>query len=352
MGLSPRPRGSLFGRLPDGTEVARHTLIRGSLRLELAEYGATVLRLVVDDARGHPRNVVLGHSGLEEYAASTAYLGCVVGRYANRIAGGRFALDGRTVELGANQGGHTLHGGPDGFHRRVWSTTARSEASVTFSLVSPDGDQGFPGTLRAEVRYTVGDGEVGIDYEAVTDAPTVVSLTNHAYFHLDGEGSGAVDDHRLAVAADRFTPTDARGLPTGAIEAVDGTAVDLREERRVGDVVRSADPVIGLVRGLDHNFAIRGRGLRHAATLRSPRSGISLRVESDRPGLQVYTGNFLDGTLVGTSGRRYRQGDGIALESQAFPDAPNQPAFPSAVLRPGAVYRSRTVWRLGTDQPG
>jgi aldose 1-epimerase len=313
------------------------------------EYGARVHRLLVADSTGRERNVVLGHATLEEYVGSEAFFGATVGRYANRIAGGRFELGGETFQVAQNENGNTLHGGSDGFDRRAWTTTELTDTSATFALTSPHGDQGFPGTVRATVTYTVREEAVTIAHEAVTDRPTVVSLTNHAYFNLDGEGSGSVDGHVLSVAADRFTPSDAALLPTGGLEAVEGTVLDLRRGRRVGDVVRTGDPLLLPAKGLDHNFEVSGTGLREAASLRSPASRLTLRVESDRPGIQAYTGNFLDGTVVGTSGRVYRQGDGIALESQAFPDSPNHPEFPSTVLLPGQTYRSTTVWRFATD---
>ena len=343
------PHSEAIGRLSSGVRIQRHSLGSGRLRLELIEYGATVHRLVVTDRNGRERNVVLGHARLEEYVGSKAFFGATVGRYANRIAGGRFELDGETIQVVQNENGNTLHGGPDGFDKRVWTTTDLSETSATFTLTSPDGDQGFPGTVHASVTYTVQDDAVTIVHEAVTDKPTVVSLTNHAYFNLDGEGSGGVDDHVLSVAADRFTPIDETLLPTGRLQPVEGTVLDLRQGRRVGDVVRTGDPLLLLAKGLDHNFEVRGTGLREAATLTSPASGLSLRVESDRPGIQVYTGNFLEGSPVGTSGRVYRQGDGIALESQAFPDSPNHPDFPSTVLLPGQTYRSTTVWRFAAN---
>jgi aldose 1-epimerase len=319
---------------------------RDGLRLEILEYGATVHRLLVPSSSG-PRNVVLGHASVEEYAASTAYFGATVGRYANRIAEGRFTLDGTEHVLDRNENGNTLHGGPEGFDSRIWSVGSRSEEAVTLTLHSPEGDQGFPGAVDATVTYTVSGDEVRIDLAAGTDRPTVVSLTNHSYFNLAGEGEGSVDDHLLQVHADHYTPTDGRLIPTGELAPVDGTPLDLREPTRIGDAVRRDHPQLRMAQGIDHNFAVRGSGLREVATVRA--AGLRLEVSSDAPGVQVYTGNFLDGTAAGTTGSLYRQGDGLALEPQAFPDSPNQPAFDSVVLRPDQTYRRTIVWRIGSD---
>jgi aldose 1-epimerase len=322
------------------------TLVLGSpdgLRLEVLTRGATVHRLLVPTSAG-ARNVVLGHSSIEEYAASTAYFGATVGRYANRIADGRFTLEGREYTLGRNENGNTLHGGPEGFDSRPWTVKSLTADTATLTLHSPDGDQGFPGALDVTVTYTVSADEVAIDLVATTDRPTVVSLTNHTYFNLAGEGTGSVDDHLLQVHADHYTPTDQRQIPTGELTAVDGTPLDLREPTRIGDAVRLDHPQLRQARGIDHNFAVSGSGLRELATVRA--AGLRLAVSSDAPGVQAYTGNFLDGTAAGTSGSLYRQGDGLALEPQAFPDSPNQPTFASVVLSPGETYQRKILWRL------
>jgi aldose 1-epimerase len=316
------------------------------LRLEILDYGATVHRLLVPTSAG-PRNIVLGHASVAEYAASTAYFGATVGRYANRIAEGRFTLDGTEYTLQRNENGNTLHGGPEGFDSRVWTVESRSDTALTMTLHSPDGEQGFPGALDATVTYTVSASEVRIDLEARTDRPTVVSLTNHSYFNLAGEGSGSVDDHLLQVHADQYTPTDETLIPTGELAPVEGTPLDFREPTRIGDAVRRDHPQLRAAQGIDHNFAVRGSGLRDVARVRA--AGLNLEVTSDAPGVQVYTGNFLDGTAAGTSGSLYRQGDGLALEPQAFPDSPNQPAFGSVTLRPEETYRRTILWRVGLD---
>ena len=314
------------------------------LRLEILEYGATVHRLLVPTSAG-PRNVVLGHTSIAGYAESTAYFGATVGRYANRIAQGRFTLDGTEYTLQRNENGNTLHGGPEGFDSRVWTVASRSETALTLTLHSPDGDQGFPAAVEASVTYTVSGDEVRIELEARTDRPTVVNLTNHSYFNLAGEGGGSIDDHLLQVDADHFTPTDESLIPTGELAPVEGTPLDLRQPTRIGDAVRRDHPQLRAARGIDHNFVVRGSGLRNVATVRG--ADLTLQVSSDAPGVQVYTGNFLDGTAPGTGGSLYRQGDGLALEPQAFPDSPNQPSFGDATLRPDETYRRVIIWRTG-----
>jgi aldose 1-epimerase len=340
-----------FGVLPDGRPVRRLRLGRApGPVLSLLDLGATVQGLEVTCGDGRRREIVLGQSSVADYLASTDYLGSTIGRYANRIAGGRFELDGREVVVGVHDRGNSLHGGPDGFDRRLWQLTEHSDSHACLSLESPDGDQGFPGTLRATVRYDVLEDRVAITLEARTDAPTVVNLTNHAYFNLDGVGAGTIDEHELTVLADEYTPVDGSGIPLGDHAPVAGTPFDLRAPTLLGPVVRSGHEQVVAVKGLDHNFVLQGSGLRRAAVLTSRRTGTILELHTDQPGLQVYTGNVLDGTSPSASGGRHRQGDGIALEPQLFPDTPNHPAWPSAVLRPGDGYRATLEWRFGTVQ--
>ncbi len=339
----------VFGQLSDGRSV--HCLVLGAAPgpvLHLLDLGATVHRLEVTCGDGVRRNVVLGHPSPEDYLSSTDYLGASIGRYANRIAGGTFPLDGREVTVGVNDRGNHLHGGPDGFDRRLWEVVERSRDRAVLRLESPDGDQGFPGRLTVQVTYEVTDAEVRLAFEATTDAPTVVNLTNHAYFNLDGEGSGTVDQHRLTVLADEYTPVDPTGIPLGGAHApVDGTPFDLRSAAVVGPRARTAHEQVVAARGIDHNYVLRGTGARTVAVLESPRTRTRLELTTDQPGLQVYTGNFLDGTSGSVEGALYRQGDGIALEPQLFPDSPNRPEFPDPVLRPGETYRAALGWRFG-----
>lgn len=346
MGASPQT----FGSTPTGQEVRVHTLGAGGISLDLLELGATVHRLLVTDRDGGQRNVVLGHPSLEGYLTGPGYLGAVVGRYANRLARGRFKLDGQDHTVLPNEGVNTLHGGPEGFDRRLWTVTAATGSRLTLSLLSPDGDQGFPGTVTTTVSYEVStDGEadeVRIHYVAGTDAPTVVNLTNHSYFNLEGEGSGTVDEHCLHVPAAYYTAVGPGLLPTGELRPVDGTPLDFRAGRILGTVRGSTHPELAEAGGVDHNFVVDGSGLRRHARLEAPGSGLVLEVLSDQPGVQVYAGQQLDGTVRGTSGRPYVSGAGVALETQHFPDSPNHPGFPSTVLRPGAELRTSTVWRL------
>lgn len=312
--------------------------------LELLDLGATVHRLWVTGGDGVRRNVVLGHRTAEEHLASTHYIGGTIGRYANRIAGGRFTLGDRDVRVAVNDRGNHLHGGTEGFDRRLWEVEDSSDEHVVLSLVSPDGDQGFPGRLEARVRFETTSGSVRVQFEATTDATTVVNLTSHAYFNLDGEGSGSIDGHRLSVDADHYLPVDDTGIPEGGPEPVQGTPFDLRRPTKLADVVRVAHPQIEESRGIDHNLVLNGSGRRLVATLESPGTSTRMELRTDQPGLQVYTGNGLDGALGSTEGRLYRQGDGIALEPQLFPDTPNRPEFGSAVIRPGTTYRADLEW--------
>ena len=339
----------VFGRTRAGAEVQAHTLTGTGAelpRLEVIEVGAAVTSLLVADRDGHPVDVVLGYPELAGYEQSEAFFGAVVGRYANRLGGGRFTLDGETFTIPANEATHALHGGPEGFDGRTWTTSAVGEDEITLTLVSEDGDQGFPGRIEVSVTYAVREAEVSISYQARTDRATVVNLTNHSYFNLDGPDGETVDRHVLSVAADGFTAAGPELVPTGEITPVDGTPLDLRRPTPIGPRVREPHTQLLPARGIDHNLVITGEGLRRHATLHSPASGITLEVLSDQPGIQVYTGNFLDGSIVGSAGRTYRQGAGIALETQHFPDSPNQPSFPSTVLRPGEEFRSTTVWRF------
>ncbi|MDQ1202180.1 aldose epimerase family protein [Rhodococcus sp. SORGH_AS_0303] len=317
------------------------------IEVEVLPYGATLLRLTVTGGDGVRRDVSVGVAGEAELRAGTDYLGATVGRYANRIAHGRFDLDGERVEVSRNDGDNHLHGGVDGFDSRTWTVERVTADEVELSLVSPDGDQGYPGEVRARAVYSVQGDTMRIEYLAQTSRTTVVNLTSHAYIDLDGHG---VDDLELQVDAASFVPVDSAGIPTNGVVPVDGTALDLRLPRRIGDVVRSDDPHVAATRGVDHNFVLDGPEdggeLRRAARVTSHRSDTTLEVWTNRPGLQVYTGNFLDGITVSRRGTALCQGDGLALEPQFFPDSPNRPAFPSAVLRPGETSRCVIEYRF------
>ena len=339
-----------FGALPDGSPVICYTLSRpGGLTLRVLTYGGIVQSLEVPDAHGGVASVVLGFASLHGYlAAGDAYFGGLVGRFANRLAGGRFSLDGESYAVDVNAEGNCLHGGRSGFDKRLWHAEPFSDNELRLSLISPDGDQGFPGRLNVEVTYSLLESGVRIDYRAVTDAPTVVNLTNHSYFNLAGEGSGPVEAHTLVIDADEFTPVNPVLIPTGEVAAVAGTPLDLRRETTIGARLRDPHPQLLAARGYDHNYVLRGTGLRRAARLADPATGRVLEVLTDQPGLQLYSGNFLDGSHVGTGRRAYRQGDGLALETQHFPNSPNHPAFPSTVLRPGQLFATSTTWQFHT----
>jgi aldose 1-epimerase len=337
-----------FGTTPDGEEVDRFTLSAGAVRVQVLSYGGVVSAVEAPDRHGDLANVVLGFNDLTDYVHRSPYFGCITGRYANRLAGGRFTLDGRTFHIPLNDGPNALHGGGIGLDKRVWKVEEAGDAAVRLHHVSPEGDQGFPGTVALTVTYTLAaDGALRIDYMATTDAPTVLNLTNHSYFNLAGEGRGDVYGHVVRIAADRYTPIGAGLVPTGAIEPVAGTPLDFTIATPVGARIRDSHPQLVLGQGYDHNYVLRDEPV--AATVLEPASGRTLTVATTEPGLQFYTGNFLDGSLVGTAGRAYRQGDGFALETQHFPDSPNQPEFPSTVLRPGQELNSSTVFTLGVE---
>ena len=339
-----------YGVLRDESPVARYTLRgTGGLTLRVLTYGGIVQSLEVPDALGRVANVVLGFASLQEYVGANTYFGALVGRFANRLAGGRFNLDDKNYAVDANAGGHCLHGGGNGFDKRIWRAAPLSDNELRLSLTSPDGDQGFPGRLSVEVTYALLDSGIRIDYRASTDEPTVINLTNHSYFNLAAEDSGSVEAHTLVVDADEFTPVGRELIPTGELADVAGTPLDLRRETPIGAHLRDRHPQLLAAKGYDHNYVVRGTGLRRAARLAVPCSGRVLEVSTDQPGLQVYSGNFLDGSHVGTGGRAYRQGDGLALETQHFPDSPNHPAFPSTVLRPAQPFTTSTVWQFHTE---
>ncbi|WP_432521370.1 aldose epimerase family protein [Kineococcus sp. SYSU DK006] len=354
--LDPRLSAEPWGTTPDGTAVERWTLVNGEVTVRILTYGGIVQSLEFPDSSGRSTNVVLGFEDLEGYLAGNnpgPYFGALIGRYGNRIAGGRFTLDGVEHQLPLNDGPNSLHGGEDSFDKRVWSAEpvfGGGTVGLKLSLVSPDGDQGYPGTLSVDVTYTLDRfSQLRLDYRATTDAATVVNLTNHSYWNLSGEGSGSIYDHELTLHADAYTPVDETLIPTGEIAPVAGTPMDFRRPTAIGERIRQPFQQVLFGQGYDHNWVLdrdTESELEEAAVLHDPASGRTLTISTTEPGLQFYSGNFLDGTLVGTGGTVYRQGDGLALETQHFPDSPNQPDFPSTVLRPGEEYRTTTVFAL------
>lgn len=349
------PSRELFGTLADGTEVYRWTLSNGGTRLKVLSYGGIVQTLEIPDRRGRTANVSLGFDNLPDYAAKSPYFGGLIGRYGNRIAEGRFTLDGVTHQLPVNDGPNSLHGGGQGFDKRVWDVgpfTAHGEVGLVLSRTSPDGEAGYPGTVRVRVVYALtARGEWRIDYSATTDRATVLNLTSHTYFNLAGEGSGSIDGHVLELAASHYTPVGPALIPTGELAEVAGTPFDFRRAGVIGEAVRTPHEQIGYAQGIDHNYVL-DKGLtsrpEYALTVTEPGSGRVMKMYTTEPGVQFYSGNFLDGTMTGTSGRVYRQGDAFCLESQHLPDSPNQPSFPSTVLRPGDTYRSTTLHAFST----
>jgi aldose 1-epimerase len=348
-------RRGVFGELDDGTVVEQVELIGpGGTRVRVMTLGASLQAFETPDRDGRSADIVLGHDKPQPYLDKRQYFGATVGRFANRIARGVFSLDGRRCELPCNDGINSLHGGRTGFDRRVWriaSVEPGPEARIAFSLVSPDGEEGYPGTLEVQAIYTLtAQGELQIDYRAECDRPTIVNLTNHSYFNLSGALSGEdMMQARLTIDADAYTPVDASLIPSGEIRRVDGGPFDFREAAPVGPRLREGrDAQIRLAQGIDHNFVLNGEtgALKHAARIEDPRSGRVLELFTTAPGLQLYTGNFFDGKAPGKGERLYRQGDALVLEPQIFPNAPNYPSFPSARLDPGQIYRNRIVYRV------
>jgi aldose 1-epimerase len=344
------------GQLADGTAIEAVTLknARG-ITARVITYGATLQSLAAPDRNGAPAEVTLGYDTAAEYEAKPNYFGVTVGRYANRIAGGRFTLDGRAFQLTQNDKANSLHGGAQGFDKRNWrilSVASGPTARVVLGLTSPDGDQGYPGKLEVTVTYSLDEGgDLTIAYDASTDKPTVVNMTNHALFNMAGDGAPeGTSRHVMTIPARAYTPVDQALIPTGELRPVAGSAFDFRAPRLVALSLRDGrDPQIVIGRGYDHNFALdKGQTAEPqlAARLEDPVSGRVLEVLTTEPGVQVYTGNFLDGTVVGRGGRIYRMGDGIALEPQKFPDSPNQPGFASARVEPGKPYRHVMIYRL------
>ncbi|MFF0299240.1 aldose epimerase family protein [Streptomyces sp. NPDC004562] len=344
------PVRSVFGTLADGTKVHSWSLANGGTRMKVLSYGGVVQSLEVPDRRGRYANVSLGFRSLDDYVASSPYFGALIGRYGNRIGKGRFTLDGKTYQVDVNDGENSLHGGAKGFDKRVWDVepfTKGTDVGLHLYYTSLDGEMGYPGTLRVKVTYTLTKyGDWRIDYAATTDKATVVNLTSHVYWNLAGEGSGTIENHELKIDGSRYTPVDAGLIPTGELARVAGTPFDFRRSKAIGEDLREAHQQLLYGQGIDHNWVLdKGISPRPewVATLKDPSSGRTLRIATTEPGLQFYSGNFLDGTLVGTGGRVYRQGDALCLETQHFPDSPNRPSFPSTVLQPGQTYRSTTV---------
>ena len=346
-----------FGTMATGETVELFTLRNGKgVTATIMGWGGIVVSLTAPDREGRFADIVLGFDTLEPYLKTHPYFGALVGRYGNRIAKGEFRLDGQVYHLPKNNGENTLHGGNEGFGKKLWrvrEVEAKDGTALELRYTSADGEEGFPGTLETRVTYTLTEAnELRIDYEATTDKPTVVNLTNHSYFNLGGPGAGDVLGHVLRIDADRFTPVVKGLIPTGELRSVAGTPFDFRTPTPIGARIDAKDQQMELGGGYDHNFVLNGEAgkLRLVVRVSEPRSGRVLEVLTTEPGVQLYTGNFLDGSAVGKGGQAYPRRSGFCLETQHFPDSPNQPAFPSTVLRPGATFRSTTVYRLSTEK--
>ena len=361
---SSLPTSELFGELDDGTPVELYTVTNANgLVMKAMTYGGVLTSLTVPDADGELADVILGFDSLAGYTSnayrqSNPYFGALIGRYGNRIGGAEFELDGETYQLAANNGPNTLHGGNVGFDKVVWDAEPFADErgqGVVFSRVSPDGEEGFPGNLTTSVTYLLtDDDELVFEYQATTDQATPVNLTQHAYFNLAGEGNGTILDHELMLNADAVTPVDAGLIPTGEVTSVEGTPFDFRELTAIGERIDADDEQIGFGPGYDHNWVLTdggadSDGLRLAARVVEPASGRVMEVRTTEPAIQFYAGNFLDGSLTGKSGAAYERRSGFCLETQHYPDGPNQPDFPSTVLRPGETYSSRTVYAFSAQ---
>jgi aldose 1-epimerase len=349
---------SSFGKTPEGEAIDLYTLTnKNAVQAAITNYGGAVVSLKVPDRDGKLGDVVLGYDSVDGYVADKNYFGAVIGRYGNRIGHARFSLDGKTYTLAKNNGENTLHGGIKGFNKAVWTAKeipAKGGQALELTYLSKDGEEGFPGNLKVRVVYTLTDSnELKIEYFATTDKKTVVNLTNHSYFNLAGPGSGDILGHMLMIEADKFTPVDAGLIPTGELRDVAGTPFDFRKPTAIGARIGANDEQIKLGGGYDHNFVLRrkaGEAMSLAARVTEPTTGRVMEVWTTEPGVQFYTGNFLDGTVHGKGGMAYGKRSAFCLETQHFPDSPNQLKFPSTVLDPGAQYHTETVYKFSVEK--
>jgi len=333
----------------DGQPVDLYTLQDGKITVKILTYGGIVQSIEAPDRNGKTANIVLGFDGLDGYVqtGNKPYMGAIIGRYANRIAGGTFQLNGKTYHVPKNDGDNALHGGINGFNKKVWTST-ESENGVELKYVSKDGEEGFPGNLTTTVRYTLKGNELRIDYTATSDADTVLNLTNHSYFNLKGQGNGDILGHAMKINAHRYTPVDKNLIPTGELAPVAGTPFDFLEPTAIGARIDADNEQLKLARGYDQNWVLEGDGKKVivAAEAYEPTTGRVLEVLTDQPGIQFYTGNFLDGSVTGTDGKVYNKRYAFCLETQHYPDSPNHPEFPTTELKPGQTFRSTTVYRF------
>jgi len=347
----------LFGKLADGSEAYLYTLKNASgMTVQITNYGATVVSIVVPDRNGKLADVALGYDSPGSYTDGTAYFGAIAGRYANRIAKGRFTLDGKTYQLTLNDGPNTLHGGKIGFNKVLWTAepleTSKGEA-LKLTYVSKDGEEGFPGTVTITVTYTVTkDNSLRIDYKGTTDKTTVLNVCNHSYFNLTGDPTKTILDHELMINAEKYTPVDSTLIPTGELASVAGTPFDFRKLTPVGSRINDDNAQLKICKGYDLNWVLNdyNKKVRKAAELYDPSTGRVLDILTDQPGIQFYTGNFLNGTDVGKGGIKYQFRTGLALETQHYPDSPNEPKFPSVTLKPGQTYSTTTIYKFSVKK--
>ncbi len=345
-----------FGQLEDGRDATLFTLTNSAgMVVKITNYGATITSIVVPDKNGVMGDVALGYDSLEEYLAGSPFFGCIAGRYANRIAKGQFVLDGETYTLAVNNGVNHLHGGRQGFDKKLWEAESfenENGVGVLMRYVSPDGEEGYPGTLNSSVSYTLTEANaIQIDYEATTDKPTVLNLTNHSYFNLKDGGASSILDHKLRIVADKYIPTDAGNIPLGPLAEVDGTPFDFRTATAIGDRIEDEDTQLEYGSGYDHTYVINEAGtgeLKLAAEVLDETSGRFMEVLTTEPGVQLYTGNHLNGNFVGRGDVTYASRSGFCLETQRYPDTPNQPDYPTARLDPGETYNTTTIYRFST----
>jgi aldose 1-epimerase len=345
---NPSVTRSSFGKLPDGTPIELYTLTNpNGMQATIMTYGATVVSLTAPDKADKFADVAQGMDSIDGYLKGVPYFGATVGRYGNRIGHAQFTLEGKTYHTPKNDGDNTLHGGTVGFDKKVWKAQPTKNGGVAFTVVSDDGDQGFPGKLTATVTYLLTpNNELRIEYSATTDKPTVVNLTNHTYFNLAGQGEGDILMHQVTIPADRFTPVDKGLIPTGELKPVKGTPFDFTKATAIGARIGEKDQQLEFGKGYDHNWVLNGSGMKKAAEVYEPKSGRVMEVLTEEPGLQFYTGNFLDGTIKGKGGKVYGHRAAFCMETQHFPDSPNKPSFPTTELKPGATYHTVTVYRF------
>lgn len=354
-GMSSKVKKESFGKLPDGTEVYSYTLSnKNGVEVKITNYGATITSIKAPDRNGKFDDVTLGYDSIDGYLAKNPHMGSLAGRYANRIAKGEFKLNGKTYTLAKNNGENHLHGGPNGFFKQIWTAAeveSKDGAAVQMKYLSKDGEENYPGNLDVTVTYTLTDAnELKIDYLATTDKDTILNLTNHSYFNLAGAGNGDILKHQLKINAREFTPVDKTMIPTGKIEPLAGTPMDFSTLTAIGERIDQNYDQLVIGKGYDHNYVLsNGADLKaQDVEVYEPTSGRLMEVFTDQPGVQLYTGNFLDGTITGKGGKVYKQRYGFCLETQHYPDSPNKPNFPSVVLKPGEKYQTTTIYKFST----